>query len=850
MITASSSEDDDEAQPSEPPEQSSDFDESSEGETSDESDSEEAEEAWTKSEALLAAEHREMVLEELVWRGVPRRRRRQEWLRLSGADALAQREGFASATSLPWTLLGTAEELAEKVPAAIRADIEVDVPRSGVSARHASRGSLRRILLAVAARNPTKLGYCQGLNVIAATTLGALRTPTSNLLQDEAATYWLLAVLTEERCEGWWNSDLASLRRDVDDLAQRLVQQREKTWFGSYFFSSSDDDDDVEEVVVRPSPSFSERNPPDIAPPASRARMAARRLEDVGAPFDLLITQWLLTVFGHAGGRLAPKKLRLRALDVAYCAPAASTAAFGKRPGAGALLAVALAVVAAADLKNDKDLVDAARSLEGVLVSPMMTDLFKAAHSLAGDATLLTSSLETTKPEVDKLRRPLSATSFWLEAATRVASSAVAPLETAVASAAPSLAADLKEAADRANALVDAADQPPLAVVITDKRNLKAALRFLDHILGQPLTTSSKSLVPGDLPSKLLVVFIEWGDDDDGSDDNDHSDDDDDDVRVSVCRVSRPALRRFSVALVVVIEMTAEEEEPIDSEDDNGPQTRRREVLARLRGDALFIVVDLDDAKESLAALARMYAELRTDDDDLRYVLVAGPRVAKTGLEGVLPAVGRALYRASLAEGQIPDLAHRQPDFFIVGPLDAEVKVQLAGTAPPVVRFARTVLLKDERRLLRVFAALPRARALAAVEAVLVRARSAQFVVCAIQAVVDHTRWWRRPLRPLRRWWWSRRDDDDDDEARRVLASLDAAQIRELSADNTLALKVCKAALVDLDRRVWGQVSSCVLLLFLYKITSQATSCGCPRQRRRRRTPRHAPVGRGSLARR
>ena len=334
-----------------------------------ESERSELDSPWEKAESLAAAEHRELLVEELVWRGVPRGRRRREWLRLSGADALAQREGLENALSAPPLLLLKDDELAQLLPTRIRADIEVDVPRAGARGIDARR-RLKRVLLALAARQPVTMGYCQGLNVIAATTLKGLG---GNDARDEYAAYWLLAVLTEERCKGWWDADFAALRHDVSELCMRAATPDDEasdwTRVRRVWTATTTTTPLTREAH---NSSDSEKR----TTPAQRARLATRRLvEEIGAPLDLVMSQWLLTIFGHAGGQMAPRSIRLRALDVAYCAPTALPAALGKRPGAAALLALALAVVAAADLgAHVRDLVEASRSLEQALMGADAAD--------------------------------------------------------------------------------------------------------------------------------------------------------------------------------------------------------------------------------------------------------------------------------------------------------------------------------------------------------------------------------------------------------------------------------------------------------------------------------------------
>lgn len=272
---------------------------------------------------------------------------------------------------------GSAERLEVAVPANVLADIEIDVPRCGVSSKH-MRASIRRVLLAFAARNKA-IGYCQGLNVIVATILLAL-SPIPNA-HDEALAFWLVVVLSEERCSGWWEATLESLRHDVYESCGRarelaLVTQdvvpARKRLFGVRNTST----------VIEASSASSGGNTACQANVKQLGLTIERLVDVLGTPIDLVMTQWLLTVFAHAGAGLAPLGLRLRALDIALCAPNPHGAPIGstRGPGATALLALALATVASVRSGEVNDVVQAARSLEETLRQGDREALFLAAH--------------------------------------------------------------------------------------------------------------------------------------------------------------------------------------------------------------------------------------------------------------------------------------------------------------------------------------------------------------------------------------------------------------------------------------------------------------------------------------
>lgn len=271
---------------------------------------------------------------------------------------------------------GSAARLRSSVAPKVLADIEIDVPRCGAASKKV-RAAVRRVLLAFASRNQAT-GYCQGLNVVTASILLALSSiPTAD---DEALAFWLVVVLTEERCTGWWEATFESLRRDVYECCGRAREQahgaegspRTRCFFGGgNVFGVSE-----ETGTLNSGTSSAEI---DLRP----IGLAVERLVDeLGTPLDLVMTQWLLTVFAHAGAGLAPLGLRLRALDVALCAPNPHGAFVGSRrgPGSTALLALALATIVSSRSDQVDDVVQAARALEHEICHGDREALFLTAH--------------------------------------------------------------------------------------------------------------------------------------------------------------------------------------------------------------------------------------------------------------------------------------------------------------------------------------------------------------------------------------------------------------------------------------------------------------------------------------
>ena len=72
------------------------------------------------------------------------------------------------------------------------------------------RQALRRVLAAYSKRNPKDVGYCQGLNFIAAMFL--------LLLKDEETAFWCLAVFVEHVLDGYYDKDMIAAAADLLSL--------------------------------------------------------------------------------------------------------------------------------------------------------------------------------------------------------------------------------------------------------------------------------------------------------------------------------------------------------------------------------------------------------------------------------------------------------------------------------------------------------------------------------------------------------------------------------------------------------------------------------------------------------
>lgn len=420
----------------------------------------------------------------------------------------------------------------------------------------------------------------------------------------------------------------------------------------------------------------------------------------------------------------------------------------------------------------------------------------------------------------------LSPSAFWLEAARRITANAVRPLERVVAECAPSLAPHLDTTSARAATAVFDADAAPLAFMTCDVASRTATLRLVHHIVGDPISSTAvdcrtvRGLAP---PANSRAVVHVWGVDTADANKTSRS--------VPVSRSSRPSLRRFSLALVFPIESEQlasglgavgyptrpTREDGLDDDDDCDESWSESLQALCSAADARFIVVDLEAASRGATSFARQLSPQDSAvpsggnrDVQIAYIFVAG-RLVLAGLGAVLKALGTALFHVSRLERKLG----ARPDFFVVAPLDQEMRRTLGGHKSTLVRD----LARDERRLMRIFAALPRARAHSAIEALLSRARLARTAASAVEAVAKAARCgptWRSVARwmaagavgrPRRN---GHRDDEDERAARRALADIDVPELRALAAERQLPIEAFRTALRQLDRRKWTKAYSSV----------------------------------------
>jgi hypothetical protein len=156
----------------------------------------------------LCVLRRKLELLDLARRGCPNELRANVWSVLSGAAFLSERE-----PGLFQRLL--AERGSEPTKAA--REIATDLNRSSnhpfFSRNPEAHESLRRVLVAFSLRN-TAIGYCQGLNIIAAFLL---------LYMTEEETFWQLTWVAEVLLPGYFDPSLTGARVDQEVFAM-LVQ--------------------------------------------------------------------------------------------------------------------------------------------------------------------------------------------------------------------------------------------------------------------------------------------------------------------------------------------------------------------------------------------------------------------------------------------------------------------------------------------------------------------------------------------------------------------------------------------------------------------------------------------------
>jgi hypothetical protein len=156
----------------------------------------------------LCVIRRQAELLELSRRGCPNELRSNVWSVLSGAAFLSERE-----PGLFQRLL--AERGGEETRAT--REIATDLNRSSTHAfflrNPEAHESLRRVLVAFSLRN-TQLGYCQGLNIIAAFLL---------LYMCEEEAFWQLTLIAEQLLPGYFDANLSGARAD-QEVFSMLVQ--------------------------------------------------------------------------------------------------------------------------------------------------------------------------------------------------------------------------------------------------------------------------------------------------------------------------------------------------------------------------------------------------------------------------------------------------------------------------------------------------------------------------------------------------------------------------------------------------------------------------------------------------
>ncbi|BHF61180.1 Growth hormone-regulated TBC protein 1 [Sparganum proliferum] len=151
-------------------------------------------------------------------KGIPSEFRSYVWMTLSGADKEMKENPnvYKSASGL---------QPAKEFNTTILADLPRTFPEnanfSDAAGRQNKRHSLQRVLQAFAITFP-KIGYCQGLNYVAATILLVLDGPPEEI---EEKTFWLLHALTHNIVPAYYISGMVDVQ--VDCLVfEELLRQK------------------------------------------------------------------------------------------------------------------------------------------------------------------------------------------------------------------------------------------------------------------------------------------------------------------------------------------------------------------------------------------------------------------------------------------------------------------------------------------------------------------------------------------------------------------------------------------------------------------------------------------------
>ncbi|VEN56373.1 unnamed protein product [Callosobruchus maculatus] len=143
------------------------------------------------------------ILKRFIRKGIPIDRRRDVWMRISGADNMKQNS--------PYTYAYMKKQIHNK---SIIETIKIDLPRTFPdNIFFISNETLPDMLfgvLATFAHQNKEVGYCQGLNYIAGLLLLATK--------DEETSFWLLKTVVDQILPQYYISTMTGLLTDLDVL--------------------------------------------------------------------------------------------------------------------------------------------------------------------------------------------------------------------------------------------------------------------------------------------------------------------------------------------------------------------------------------------------------------------------------------------------------------------------------------------------------------------------------------------------------------------------------------------------------------------------------------------------------
>nr|CDS31850.1 growth hormone regulated TBC protein 1 A [Hymenolepis microstoma] len=165
---------------------------------------------------------RSYLLKRFCRKGVPAQFRPHVWMTLSGAYKMMKEHPQVYETA-------STSQPPKKILTTIMADIPRTFPENAHFSQAQGKGDLlpvlQRILVAFAVTFP-EIGYCQGLNYVAATILLAMQAVPEVQAEMEERTFWLLHALTHNTIRNYYSDHMIDVRVDClvfEELLKKKV---------------------------------------------------------------------------------------------------------------------------------------------------------------------------------------------------------------------------------------------------------------------------------------------------------------------------------------------------------------------------------------------------------------------------------------------------------------------------------------------------------------------------------------------------------------------------------------------------------------------------------------------------